>query len=302
MSVSVVPLHKELLAEISLHSKSSPVAGYKKELLDDIFSLELPKEELIERISWLSDSFYPGALQRVISICTKLFSEHIETMSSYFDKNYHLNVCGIQQIVGEIAKKKGVEFPIYSFSKESLDDFYRSELPYAGFVYVDSYVHYSPIFIEKNLTLGKYNIVITDSVGFFEVLEPVTANVNVSLMDSIYVSSTIRQYDSDSCGIFVIRDFSKWIDHIKSEELLSKKLSSFVRSQNLDYSLVKVLILGGLPEEFLRSAQSLALTSFCKDKTSLEKFTYMKDEGYRINCKIERYHVKCLLRILKKIF
>jgi hypothetical protein len=301
MSSPAVSSHRELLEEISLHSRSNSILRYQK-TIDEIFSREFSKEELMERISWLSTSFYPGALQKVIGICIRLFKKHIGAIPSFFDEYYHLNVIGIREIVIEIAKNKGVEFPIYSCNKESLDDFFRSELPYAGFISVDHRLHYTPIFIEKNLSTGKYNIVITDSLGNFSLVEFFAAYVDVTLIDSIYVSLVRRQNDSDSCGIFAIRDFSKWMDHIKSGVLVSSKLESFVTSQSPYYSLIPVLQMHNLPEEFLRSAQSITLTSLSKDKATLAKFIHKNEKGYFVNCKMERYHVKCLLRILRKIF
>jgi hypothetical protein len=301
VSAPAVTSARGLLEEISLRSRSNSIAHYTKDL-NEIFSSELSKEELIERISWLKTSFYPGALQKVITICIRLFKKYIGIIPSYFDGYYHLSLFGIQEIVKEITKKKGVEFPIYLCDKWSFDDFFRSGLPYAGFVHVSHSLHYVPIFIQKDLSTGKYNIVITDSLGSLGVVEYVAAYVDTALINSIYASAVTRQNDSESCGVFVIRDFSKWIDHIKSGTLVSVRLKDFVISRHPYYSLVPVLILASLPEEFLRSAQSMTVTLLSTKEEGGGKYIYKSERGRFINCKMERYHVKCLLRIIRKFF
>lgn len=301
MSASLESVDKALLLEVSELSRGEWFNGCHRNI-DRVFSSHFSKEELIDRISWLKDSFYPRSYQKVLQICIRLFKKHIGVIPSYFDEHYHLSVIGIKEIVQQIGSKKGLSFPIYPCNLDTLKSFFASGELFSGFVYVNEVLHYTPIFIQKNETSGKYTLAITDSLGCLYIMDYFFSVLDMSLIEEVFVSSVRRQNDSDSCGIFCIRDFSKWIDHIKSGRSISEVLQPFVGYRSPYYTLVPFKVLGNLPEEFLRSAQSIETASISPDKEATRSYFYAGRGGSLINCKMERYHIKCVAKILKKIF
>lgn len=304
MSTPLESVDKALLFEIAERSRLKWQDGLHPHL-ERVFSKDLPKEELVRRISWLKDAFYPGSLQKVRQIYIGLFTKHIGSIPSYFDEHYHLNIRGIREVVEEIALKKKLLFPVYLLNYTHVRSFLASGAPFAGFVHVtpSPYGHYIPIFAQKNSETGKYSFVITDSLGKSDVIDDLYGLLDPPLIQEVYVSQVTRQSDRDSCGIFCIRDFSKWIDHIKSERRLFERLEPFVGGTSPFYTeIVSFKFLKDLPPEFLRSAQSVHKTSISKEEEDRRRHFYPSSAGHLINCKIERYHIKSILRILEKIF
>ena len=278
----------EELSRIATLSKTVPTSEINRSSLKEIFSPDLSDCDLIDRLKLLSLYFYPGALEKARDVLTHFFKKYPEVMKQYFNESLILNFKGIAWNVAQIAKKKGVKFPVYLFTEGNIQAFALSQNLRAGFVWYAG-GHYTPIYVEKTPGKPGYDLIISDSLGPEDVRMILGAGFKEIQINSIYNNQSERQKDWVSCASFTIRDFSKWITILQSGKNPIAEMGNIACERDLSDPLREVYKSAHLPDKLMKSTQSSTTIG-----AERHRFQHHREPGRFINCLAERYHLKCM--------
>ena len=223
-----------------------------------------------------------------------LIDEGRSEIGKYIDRErLHFNLAGIEWVVSQIARKKGVIFNVYPATVEGINSFLESGNRYAGLIEQVG-IHFAPIYIEKDRN-GKYSVVLSDSIGTVDVRAFLSYCPEKMKLGRIFTTCVSRQSDYNSCAIFVIRDFAKYMGYISQGKSVAMEMDAIRSHRILFYGSYDVWDIERLPEPMMRVTQSIEAIEAYGEPV---KHYLVNKDGKIINGLIEKHKIKYMKKLL----
>ena len=223
-----------------------------------------------------------------------LFEERPDEIGRYMDRDHlRFNLGGIEWVVSEIARKKGVSFSVYPATVKGVNALIESGNRCAGLIQ-QAGPHFAPIYVEKHLS-GKYSIVFSDSIGTVDVRAFLSCCPEKMKLGRIFTTCVSRQSDYNSCAIFVIRDFAKYMGYMSQGKSVIMEMDAIRSHRILFYESYDVWDIERLPEPMMRVAQSIEDIEAYGEPV---KHYRVAEGGKIINGLIEKHKIKYMKQLL----